>query len=66
MIPDDIMKTLNLPNADVRVKLEFEIEFDQDELKAIDSDYDFWQLVLDTNPMTVRVISAELVQREPS
>lgn len=61
MITEDIMKVLNLPNNNIKVVLEVEIELDQEEVRGIDNDYDFWLLVLETNPMSVKIISSELV-----
>lgn len=64
MIADQIIGTLNLPNNDLKVKLEIEVEFGQDELRGINSDYDFWQLILDSEPHRTTVISAELVKHD--
>ncbi len=64
MIVDDIMGILNLPNSDLKVKLEIEVQFDQDGLGAVNSDYDFWQLILDMEPVKTKIISAELIKRE--
>ncbi|MCH7559798.1 MAG: hypothetical protein IIC67_00255 [Thaumarchaeota archaeon] len=64
MITDDIISAMNLPTNNIKVKLEIEIEFDQDAIRAIDSNYDFWQLVLDMEPFKAEVISVELLKHE--
>ncbi len=64
MITDDIISAMNLPTNNIKVKLEIEIEFDQDAIRAIDSNYDFWQLVLDMEPFKAEVIAVELLKHE--
>jgi hypothetical protein len=64
VIADEIKEALGLPRTDVSVIVEFQVVIPMDELDELDSDYEFWQYVLDQNPHKTRVISASQVKHE--